>query len=128
MRLDNARLVAQLQARTREAMYSDTAYLVKTIGTGVYDENNTETKTTSEIPMDCSFTDKPSQELWRDYADIQQVDAEIRFEGHDPQKGDTVKVSSRFDGISHSNDVFEIIGISNRYAFGYVCALRKVAV
>jgi hypothetical protein len=83
---------------------------------------------TVEIPVECSFTDKPSMEIWRDYADIGQVDAEVRFVGHDPNKADTFKIASRFDGTNHSNDTFEIIGISNRYAFGYVVALKKVAV
>lgn len=128
VRLANPRLVKQLQRATAGYAYGDLAYLIKQIGTGVYDENNTETMITVEIPLECNFTDKPSREIWKDYADIGQVDAEIRFVGHDPAKGDTVKLTSRFDGISHSNDTFEIIGISNRYTFGYVIALRKVAI
>jgi hypothetical protein len=128
VRLASLRLVQQLQRIVGNYAYGDLAYLIKQIGTGAYDENNTETMTTVEIPLECSFTEKPSMEIWRDYADIGQVDAEIRFVGHDPQKGDTVKTASRFDGISHSNDTFEIVGINNRYAFGYVVALRKVAV
>ena len=128
MRLATPRLVKQLQRLTEKGAYGDLGYLTKQIGTGVFDENNTETMTTVEIPLECSFTDKPSREIWRDYADIGQVDAEIRFVGHDPSKGDTVKLSSRFDGTRHSDDTFEIIGISNRYVFGYVVALRKVTV
>lgn len=128
VRLASSRLVQQLQRFAASGAYGDLGYLIKQIGTGVFDENNTETTTTVEIPVECAFTDKPSQEIWRDYADIGQVDAEVRFVGHDPSKGDTFKIASRFDGISHSNDTFEIIGISNRYVFGYVVALRKVAV
>ena len=127
MRLATPRLVKHLQRITAKYAYGDLGYLIKQIGTGVFDENNTETMTVIEIPLDCSFTDKPSREIWNDYADIGQVDAEIRFVGHDPSKGNTVRLSSRFDGTSHSNDTFEIIGISNRYTFGYVVALRKVS-
>ena len=128
VRLASSRLVQQLQRLTEKGAYGDLGYLTKQIGTGVFDENNTETMTTLEIPTECAFSDKPSMEVWRDYADIGQVDAEVRFVGHDPSKGDTFKIASRFDGVSHSNDTFEVVGVSNRYAFGYVVALRKVAI
>ena len=128
VRLATPRLVKQLQRLTEKGAYGDLGYLIKQIGTGTFDENNTETMTTVEISVECAFTDKPSMEIWRDYADIGQVDGEVRFVGHDPNKADTFKIASRFDGTNYSNDTFEIIGISNRYTFGYVLALRKVAV
>jgi hypothetical protein len=128
VRLAVPRLVKQLQRLTAGYAYGDLGYLVKQIGTGVFDENNTETMSTLEIPVECAFTDKPSTEIWRDYADIGQIDAEVRFAGHDPNKADTFKIASRFDGTGHSDETFEVIGISNRYTFGYVLALRKVAV
>lgn len=128
VRLANRRLVRQLQRRVASGFFGDTATLIQTSGTGVFDSNNTETKTTVERVLKCSFTDKPSQESWRDFADVENVDAEIRFTGYIPTKGNRIKLTGRFDGANYSDDTFEIIGIHNRDVFGYVCALKIVRV
>lgn len=128
MHLPSNRLVTQLQRRVDSGFYVDSAVLLQDAGTGTFDENNTETIVTTEIPIDCSFTDQPSQEAWRDYADIESVDAEIRFTGHSPTKGNRVKVTGRFDGLGFPNKTYEIVGIRNRDVFGYVCALKAVAI
>jgi hypothetical protein len=37
-----------------------------------------------------------------------------------------VRVVGRFDGLTMHNKDFEIVGIKDRDAFGYVCALKAV--
>lgn len=127
-RLPNSRLVQQLQSRVFTGFYGDHAILIKKVGTGTYDANNFEVVTLSETPLDCSFTEKARSENWADYADIGQVDAEIRFVGYIPEKGDTVRTEDKYDGVTHGTKTFEVVGIIDRYTFGYVCALRKVEV
>jgi hypothetical protein len=128
MRLPSSRLVQQLQRRVVDGFYGDYAVLIKKVGTGTYDANNMEVVTLLEIPLDCSFTEKAATEDWTNYADVGQVDAEVRFAGYTPTKSDTVRVGDRFDHSSLSSKTYEIVGISNRYTFGYVCALRRVEV
>jgi hypothetical protein len=123
----NARLVSQLQRETETGFYSDSAFLLVNVGSGVFDEYNNEIVTVSEVPIECAFTDKPKMEAWRDFADVQMVEAEIRFAAPTPTKGNRVKVSGRFDS-EYTDKTFEIIGIQDRGAMGYVCALQAVAV
>jgi len=128
LRMASNRLVNHLQNRVSSGFFGDSGILLQDAGTGTFDDNNTETIVTTEVPVDCSFTDKPSMENWRDYADIEQVDAEVRFTGHSPAKGNRFKVTGRFDTNSYVNKTFEIVGIRNRDVFGYVCALKAVSV
>ena len=125
MRLPSAGLVARIQYRVQNAAYSSTAYILIDTVTGA-DEYNAPTVTTSEVPIDCSFTDKVSSEAWQNFGDIGNVDAEIRFEGVRPLKGYRVRVVGRFDGQTYHDKDFEIVGIKDRDAFGYVCALKAV--
>ena len=127
LRMANQRLVRQLQRRVSQGFYGDSAVLIRRVGTGVFDENNTETMQTIEIPLECSFTDQPSMENWREYADIEVIDAEIRFVGNSPIKGDKIALTGRFETLSYSDKTFEVIGIRNRDVFGYVCALKAVS-
>jgi hypothetical protein len=126
--LPTQRLVRQLQRNASDAFFVDTAVLLQDVGSGAYDDNNTETVVTTSIPLQCSVTEKPSQENWKDYADIETVDAEIRFAGHSPTKGNRIKLTGRFESLDYADKTFEIVGIRNRDAFGYVCALKAVAI
>ena len=126
-RLASARLAAQLQAKTVKLAYGDTAAVlsdsVTTLDT--YGQANVTTTTTA---ISCSFTDKPNKEKWAGYADIEMIAAEIRFASPAPAKGNRVTLKGRFDGTGYVDKTFEIIGIMNRDAFGYVCALMAVQI
>ena len=128
MRFATSRLVQQLQRRVVDGFYGDYAVLIKKVGTGTYDANNMEVVTLIEYPLDCSFTEKSASEEWANYADVGKVDAELRYSGRTPEKGDTVRVEDKYDGTTHGSKTYEIVGISDRYTFGYVCALRSVAI
>jgi hypothetical protein len=125
MRLASAALVARIQERVKSAAYSSTAFILIDEVTGA-DEYNVPTVTTSTVPVACSFTDKVSNEAWQSFADVQSVDAEIRFDEVIPLKGYRVRIAGRFDGLTMHNKDYEIIGIKDRDAFGYVCALKAV--
>ena len=113
-------------------MFVDTATITyKTAST--YDDYGQVTYTTTTSVVDCSFTDKPSKETWGNSLDIENIEAEIRFEGTMPSKGDTVTLSHRFnrddaDDQDFTAQTFEIIDIRDRDVFGYVCALKKVQI
>ena len=126
-------MVERLQKRVSNSFFVDTATITyRTVAT--YDTYGQPTYTTSTAEVSCSFSDKPSPEVWAGYADIENIIAEIRFVGTKPSKGDLVTLSHRFDrDDSDSQDFtavtdFEIVGIKDRDVFGYVCALKKVAV
>ena len=125
MRLPSSRLVSQMQNILERSFYGDTAnYITRTVsGTNTYNEPvYTETTTA----MTCSFTDKATVENWREFDDVQIVDAEIRFSTPVPSKGDAITVTSRFDLSSFTDRRYHIIGIKDRGALGYVCALRAI--
>ena len=127
-RLTNARITAQLQRKTEEAFYSDTAYVLIEVATGTYDVYNNAVTTLQENAVDCSFTDKVSRENWLDYADIETIDAEIRFSDCVPKKGYKVKLAGMYDGLGMADKTYEIVGIRDRDTFGYLCALSAVTV
>ena len=125
-RLASARLAAHLQGKVEDHAYGDTAavlsYTVATLDT--YGQPNTTTTTTA---ISCSFTDSmgaASMEKWKNYADIKQIVAEIRFTSPVPSNGMEVTLKGRFDGTGYPDKTYEIIAIRNRDAFGYVCALK----
>ena len=127
-RLPSRRLVDQLQRRTVSAAYSDTATISRLIVTGS-DDYGQPTGTTATSQIACSFTDKPSLEMWKDYADIEQIVAEIRVSSENvPNKGETVTLEGRWDTLEYVDQQFEIVDIRNRDEFGYVCALKKVQI
>lgn len=121
----NPRLARQIQERVYAGFYSDKAVLIRKVATGAYDEYNHPVTTTTETVMKCSVTDQPSQEDWRDFADIGNVYAEIRIVGIAPTKSDLIKITHRF-GEPIAEQTCEIAGIRNRGILGYVCALKLV--
>ena len=127
-RLPSARLTKTLQRQTVSQFYGDSATVLQdTVSVlDVYGQPSTVSTTSTNIA--CSFTDKPSMEKWQNFADIAQVEAEIRYAGTPaPAKGNRITLSGRFDGAGYTDTTFEIIGIQDRDNMGVVCALKKVA-
>lgn len=110
---------------TEAGFFGDTAtYITRTqSGTNTFGEP-TYTETTSSIS--CSFTDKASIENWKTSGDIQVVDAEIRLSSLTPSRGDAITITGRFDNSSFTDKRYHIVGIKDRGAFGYVCALKAI--
>jgi len=126
-RLPSARQVAELQRRTEDFFYGDTAAVLSdTVNSlDAYGQPNVTVTTTN---ISCSFTDKPNKERWLVDADIEQIDAEIRFTSPAPAKGNRITLKGRFDGSGYTDKTFEIVGINDRDVFGYVCALKAVQI
>jgi hypothetical protein len=121
----NNRLVSQMQAKIEAGYYGDTAnYITRAASTPNSFGELTYTETTTSIS--CSFTDKASAESWRQFADIQTVDGEIRFNSVVPSKGDAITITGRFDDPDFTDKRYHIVGIKDRGAFGFVCALKAV--
>lgn len=128
--LPNARLVAQLQRRSRGHFYGDRALLLVDTATGAVDAYNNPVVTTTETPIECSFNDTAlvgSYEQWKGFGDVGQIAGEIRFAGPEPTKGNRVRIVSRFGGLPNPTADYEIVMISARGALGYVCALKAVS-
>jgi len=131
-RIPGKKLAERIQHRISSSAFTGTATIIyKTVNT--YDSYGQVTYSESTSTVDCSFTDRPSPEAWAEYADIESVQAEIRFIGTKPSKGDTVTLTHRFDrddydDQNYAEETFEIVGIKDRDVFGYVCALKKVAI
>jgi len=132
MILPNKKLVERLAKRMEDYFFTDTATITyRTAST--YDTYGQVTYSESISTVDCSFTDKPSKEAWGEYADIENIEAELRFTGTKPSKGDIVTLTHRFnrddnDDQDFTADTFEIVGVKDRDVFGYVVALKKVAI
>lgn len=124
--LANSRLVAQLQRRTVEAAYTDMGYYTPTAD-GALDSYGQPAASTSLVPVSCSFTDQPAAEKWTGEADVAEIAAEVRFTTPIPDKGGRFKITRMFGSITREQ-TYEIIGIRNRGAFGYVCALKAVTI
>jgi hypothetical protein len=127
MRLANTGLVTRLKDRTVAGFFGDTAnYITRTASVpNTYGEP---TYTESTTAIACSFTDQSSAENWREFADVQVVDAEIRFTFPTPAKGDAITITGRFDSSSFTDRRYHIVGIKDRGVMGYVCALKAVDV
>jgi hypothetical protein len=124
--LANARLAAQLNRETQELFYGDSSFLYReTVNS--YDDYGQPVTSTTTFAFDCSFTDKVSKERWLDYADVAEFVAEIRFQEPEPNKGDRVQLSDRFDS-EYTDKTYEVAGIRDRGTFGYVCALKEVEI
>ena len=94
MVLPSKRLVESLAARAEDGFFTDTATVnYRTVAS--QDTYGQPTYTTTATVVSCSFTDKPSKEIWLNYADIEQIEAEIRFKGTMPSKGDTIILTHR---------------------------------
>jgi hypothetical protein len=127
--LPNARLTAQLSRVTKQAMFGDTGYLIKEVGSGTYDIYNHEIMTLSNVPVVCSFTDKPTLSIWKEHIDLEILMGEVRFNSPtEPTKGDKFKLVGRFGTAYYPDKTFEIAGCTNRDVFGFVCALKAVTV
>jgi len=127
--LANNRLVQALQSRTVDQFYGDTATIVQTVvdTLDVYGQPSTTTVTSTGVP--CSFTDKPDEEKWKNYTDISQLSAEIRYAGTPaPAAGNTVTLTGRYGDADFTDTTYEVIGIQDRGAMGVLVALRKVAI
>jgi hypothetical protein len=120
------RLASRIQRRTEAHAYTDAGYYIPAPDPNITDTYGQVTVSTTLIPVTCSFTDKPKMETWRGDADVQGVEAEVRFATPAPSKGGKFKITERF-GQTVTSQAFEIIGIQNRGTFGYVCALKAVS-
>lgn len=107
--------------------YSDIGYLLVDTKTGSVDDYNNETVATEEIEVACAFTDKVSRERWLNYADVEEIDAEVRFTLPKPDKSQRFKITQRFGRVVPEK-TYEIIGVKDRGTFGYVLALKAVTV
>jgi hypothetical protein len=105
--------------------YTDIAAYIPAPDPNNLDEYGQPIPSTDEITIDCAFVDEAKAENWRD-ADIEELDAEIYFSAYTPTKGGEIKILKRF-GQDVTNRTFEIIGVQDRGAFGFVCALKAVA-
>lgn len=121
------RLANQLQRRTESASFTDTANYFAPPSLSVLDEYGQPTQTTQHTAVSCSFTDKPAVEKWTGYADIEEIAAEVRVSSITPAKGGRFTIISRF-GNDVTEKTYEIVGIQDRGAFGYVCALKAVTI
>ena len=126
-RLASNRLVNELQRRTITLAYGDTGNLLVDTVTDL-DSYGQPTVSTASTSVACSFTDKPDVENWQDYADIQEISAEVRFSSPAPSRGNRFTVTGRWDDASFTDATFEIVDIRDRGDFGYVCALKKVQI
>jgi hypothetical protein len=126
--LMNSRLAAQLQRNVKTLEYSDFGYLLIDVPDGTYDDYNNPVVTVSEIPLACAFTAKANVESWKSYVDVEQLEAEVRFERAHPTKGNRFKLVSRFGNNIDPCQEYEIFGIRNRDVFGYACALKAVVI
>lgn len=125
-RLVTPRFSAQLQRLTEGHTYTDRAYYIAQASTASLDEYGQPTPSTDETLISCSFTDKPKMERWL-AVDIQEVEAEIRQSTVTPEKGGKFRVIKRFSETITAR-TYEVIGIQDRGAFGYVCALKAVSI
>jgi len=121
------RAAKELQRKTAEYAFWDTGNLLQDTVTGL-DEYGQPTVSTTTTALSCSFTDEPDVEKWKDYTDVSQISAEVRFAGSTaPAHGNRFTVTGRFDDSAYTDKTFEIVSIRDRGAFGWVCALKAVS-
>jgi hypothetical protein len=127
-RLPSNRLVKQLQQKTVDGFYGDSATIIQaTVNTlDVYGQPNSVTDTSTTIAG--SFTDKPNMELWKDFVDVERIEAEYRYAGTPAlAKGNTITITTRFADANYTDKEYQVVGIRNRGAMGQVAALKAVA-
>lgn len=103
--------------------YTDVALYLPTADPNTVDSYGQPTASADEITIVCAFSDKAEMERWRGDADVESVDAEIFFTGYTPTKGGRIKILKRF-GQDVTNKTFEIVGVQDRGAYGWVCGLK----
>jgi hypothetical protein len=116
--VDNMREAQGIHAYTDIAAY--------TAAPSGLDEYGQPTTYAAEITMQCAFVDGGKAETWKE-ADLETLDAEIYFSALTPTKGGKIKILKRF-GVDVTNKSFEVVGIQDRGAFGWVCALKVVTI
>lgn len=107
--------------------YTDSAAYIPASNPDTVDEYGQPTVSSDEIIIMCAFVDTTKTEQWRGDAEIEKIDAEIFFTGYTPTKGGSIKILKRF-GQDVTNKIFQVVGVQDRGAFGYVCALKAVEV
>lgn len=120
-------LASQINRRVEAYAYNNRAYYLPAADPSVTDAYGQPTASTSLIPFNCSFSDKPNTEKWTGIVDIEELQAEVRMITPTPTKGGRVKIVERY-GAAVPEKTYEIIGIQERGAFGFVCALKEVSV
>ena len=110
MPLVTTRLAAQLQRRTAEHTYTDTATYISPANVS----------TTGVL---CSFTDMANAARTA-YADFQLIDSEIRLSSLTPEHGGRFTITKRF-GATVTSKTYEIKEVINRGAFGFICYLKE---
>jgi hypothetical protein len=122
----NPTLTAQLQRRTSEMLYGDTAVILVDVDSGTVDSYNNPVVTTTSTAIDCSYTELSADEQWRTYGDIGIVTGRIRFASPAPTKGNLFRITKRMNGAIVTGNEMEIVSIEDRGDFGYVCNLKDV--
>lgn len=118
--------IANMVAAQEIHAYTDTAVYIPAPDNSSLDEYGQPAPSVTETEFACAFVDGGKAERWRE-ADVETLDAEIYFTDITPTKGGTFKITKRFGEVV-TNKTYEIVGIQNRGAFGYVCALRMVTI
>jgi len=104
--------------------YVDTAVFTPAPDMNNLDDYGQPTASVTTTEFSCACVDGGKAEAWKD-ADIKILDADIYFTDITPTKGGTIQITERF-GEAVTNKTFEIVGIQDRGAFGYVCALKAI--
>jgi hypothetical protein len=122
--------IANMSAAQGMHAYTDIAVYISPPDLSSVDEYGQPIPSTTETTILCAFVDGVKgagggkRENWAD-ADIEVIDAEIYFSAVTPTKGGKIKILKRF-AVDVINKTFEIVGIQDRGAFGFVCALKAV--
>jgi hypothetical protein len=106
--------------------YVDTVHFIPAPDLNTLDAYGQPTISTLELLVQCAVVDGGKAESWKD-ADIEVLDGELYLDAFLPNKGDKVKVITRF-GQPVTNKTYQIVGVQDRGAFGYVCALKAVTI
>jgi hypothetical protein len=106
--------------------YVDLAIYTPTPDINTLDEYGQPALSVVQTEFICAFVDGGKAEAWKD-ADIETLDAEIFFTDITPTKGGKVEITERF-GLAVTHKIYSIVGIHDRGAFGYVCALKAVTI
>lgn len=136
-RLTPDRAMKRLSRIARKQFFNDSAfYYDASVTDGValddYGQPTTDPEDGTGVLFKCSFVDSTTEaRKWLDAdVEVQHIDALIRF-GRDitPEKGGRIKLRGRFGtNNDYGAEVFEIVNIRDRDAFGYVCGLRRATV